>query len=580
MSTNYGFQPTLDGLNTIDADSSTSSNIVCDTIKINTSGTAPTMAPGNNTTNIATTAFVQGAVSGAGAGYVSLAGNQTLTTGIKTFTNLPESSAVPTTANQLVNKNYVDSAGTNLLPLLNTWTNQNNFKAITINNTVNSNQISLKSQPNPILIANTPSNEGLNGVNFSCATITAPIGNQNSSITISLPFCFTMKASTAIAWTNPSDIFLDAGTLTCSITKNGSAYSTPTPTIYNLATSGTVKRWSTLGSAIVSPIFSAYVGNLNIPITLGINNATADSYVITINWVLGASNTPNNYPFNSYISMLGSSAFTLVNYTHYTNSTATTFIDSDPTTAITTSILTGNTVGNQIIGSGDLVVGCDTNSLFTGDNINFVAQSSFQIEAKTGYWTNKGVSNFYFRASSASPNILLGSNVADFCALSASSSNVVLTCYSKPLSLDCTNLTVGGVYLPSSITYPITNTNAVGYHIRTTTATKMTNAQANLASLTIPFAGCYLVEGNFIFTGASFQVEAFTTVSISATSGTVDITRQQTVYQGNVGGNYAQHISSIINFTSSGTVYFVGLAQISLGAAPTQSNTMAITRIA
>ena len=39
MSTNYGFEPTLDGLNNIDADSMTTTNIICDTIQINTSGT-------------------------------------------------------------------------------------------------------------------------------------------------------------------------------------------------------------------------------------------------------------------------------------------------------------------------------------------------------------------------------------------------------------------------------------------------------------------------------------------------------------------------------------------------------------
>jgi hypothetical protein len=42
------------------------------------------------------------------AGYVDLTTSQTITSGIKTFTTLPQSSAVPTTANQLVNKNYVD----------------------------------------------------------------------------------------------------------------------------------------------------------------------------------------------------------------------------------------------------------------------------------------------------------------------------------------------------------------------------------------------------------------------------------------------------------------------------------------
>lgn len=108
MSSNYGFEPTLDGLNNIDSTNSSAENIVCDTIQINLSGTAPTRILGDNTTNIATTAFVQSAVIGAGAGYVDLTNNQTVG-GIKTFTSLPESSIVPTTANQLVNKNYVDN---------------------------------------------------------------------------------------------------------------------------------------------------------------------------------------------------------------------------------------------------------------------------------------------------------------------------------------------------------------------------------------------------------------------------------------------------------------------------------------
>ena len=83
MSSNYGFEPTLDGLNNIDSDSTTTTNIVCDTIIINTSGTAPTMAPGDNTTNIATTAFVNGAVTGA---FVTLNTTQTIT-GEKTLSN-------------------------------------------------------------------------------------------------------------------------------------------------------------------------------------------------------------------------------------------------------------------------------------------------------------------------------------------------------------------------------------------------------------------------------------------------------------------------------------------------------------
>lgn len=83
MSTNYGFEPTLDGLNNIDADSSTTTNIICDTIQINISGTAPTVSALSNDTNIATTAWV---TNHAVTNYMTLSTTQTAP-GQKTFSN-------------------------------------------------------------------------------------------------------------------------------------------------------------------------------------------------------------------------------------------------------------------------------------------------------------------------------------------------------------------------------------------------------------------------------------------------------------------------------------------------------------
>jgi len=150
MSGNYGFEPTLDGLNNIDADNTTTSDIVCNTIQILNSGTSPTMIAGDNTTHIATTAFVTNAVAGAGAGYVLLTGNQTLTTGIKTFTNLPECSAVPTTANQLVNKTYVDSG-----LFVNLTTNQSVGGAKTFTSNIIAGSGTLQSPSGTDLLINT-----------------------------------------------------------------------------------------------------------------------------------------------------------------------------------------------------------------------------------------------------------------------------------------------------------------------------------------------------------------------------------------------------------------------------------------
>ena len=80
---NYGFQPTLDGLNNIDSNSINTDNLEVDTLTILNSGTAPTVVSTSNDNSIATTAFVQSHTSG---NYVTLTTNQTIT-GQKTFTN-------------------------------------------------------------------------------------------------------------------------------------------------------------------------------------------------------------------------------------------------------------------------------------------------------------------------------------------------------------------------------------------------------------------------------------------------------------------------------------------------------------
>lgn len=89
MSSNYGFEPTLDGLNNIDTDTTTATNIIVDTITVNTSSSVPTMTAGNSTTNIANTQFVTNAVTTAGANYVDLTSTQTVT-GEKFFTGATE----------------------------------------------------------------------------------------------------------------------------------------------------------------------------------------------------------------------------------------------------------------------------------------------------------------------------------------------------------------------------------------------------------------------------------------------------------------------------------------------------------
>ena len=78
---------------------------------------------------------------------VKITGNQTVG-GIKTFTALPESSVVPTTANQLVNKNYVDTLPAPATPTL--------TQVLTAGNSAGTSQINMNS--NKIINCLNPTN--------------------------------------------------------------------------------------------------------------------------------------------------------------------------------------------------------------------------------------------------------------------------------------------------------------------------------------------------------------------------------------------------------------------------------------
>ena len=100
----------MNGLNNVSANSISTDLLVVENLQIDVAGTTPLVVPlTTSNSNIANTAFVQGAILTAGANYMDLTTNQTVATGVKTFTNLPESSAVPTTGDQLVNKTFTDA---------------------------------------------------------------------------------------------------------------------------------------------------------------------------------------------------------------------------------------------------------------------------------------------------------------------------------------------------------------------------------------------------------------------------------------------------------------------------------------
>ena len=139
----------MNGLNNINANSGNFDEIDVNTLVINTSGTAPTRPNGDSTLNIANTQFVTNAVTTAGGSFVTLAGSQTLTTGIKTFTNLPQCSATPVNPTDLVTKAYADSGAFVTLNTNQTITGQKTFTDFNLflnDNGINSNNGTLAFQ--------------------------------------------------------------------------------------------------------------------------------------------------------------------------------------------------------------------------------------------------------------------------------------------------------------------------------------------------------------------------------------------------------------------------------------------------
>lgn len=87
MSTNFGFAPTLDGLNNIDGDSISCSSITTNNITVNTTATVPTLGTADSSNNAASTAYVTNKINSVVGNFVTLNTNQTISSCQKTFNN-------------------------------------------------------------------------------------------------------------------------------------------------------------------------------------------------------------------------------------------------------------------------------------------------------------------------------------------------------------------------------------------------------------------------------------------------------------------------------------------------------------
>lgn len=314
----------MNGLNTINANAVYTDSIEVGNLQIDIQGTAPTRIYGDNTTNIATTQFVQNAVITAGGSFVDLSTNQTIN-GIKNFVSVPTCSTLPTANNMLANKQYVDSLGISTATN-NVWTGTNNFKDVVyINNPSATKTLTLKSTNQNITMTTGTTNQALSGVSFNCNTITVPVDNTENLINITIPFNITGLGG---GLNYPAGtIDLTYSSFTVNVLKNGSSYSgsSPSATFYNYDTF--IRSWSLSSSSVKYPIFSALLGNISIPLTLDIGNTSTDIYTINLTVNGTATHTSGGiYTLGFYATTTGNANFTTTNY----NNTSATFLNSNP----------------------------------------------------------------------------------------------------------------------------------------------------------------------------------------------------------------------------------------------------------
>lgn len=373
MSSNYGFEPTLDGLNNIDADSSTTNNIICDTLQVNLNAIAPTMITGNNSNNIATTAFVQNAIIGAGSGYVDLTTNQTVN-GIKTFTSVPLCSTAPTTGNMLTNKTYVDSVATGAsLSANNTFTGTNAFrKPIYTQTNGGTTGMTLTTTNQNITIVAGAGNTQTGGSFLNAYNLNVPIGNNENQVTVSIPFDVDIFGGPLVYPTGITVTLTITG-VSASILKNGVTYSgsSPTAIYYNTASlptgspSGYIKQWTGVGG-VKSPDLKAYVGNISFPVALDIANTSTDTYQMSIKvdgTLTYSSVSPYTWVWN----------FATTSWSGFTSTNASnaggTFTYNNPTSLIPNSIISGDN-GSYIEANGNLFITSSSYSV-APSGINF-----------------------------------------------------------------------------------------------------------------------------------------------------------------------------------------------------------------
>ena len=329
MSTNYGFEPTLDGLNNIDADSSTTTNIICDTIQINSSGTAPTVSALSNDTNIATTAWV---TSHAGGGYMTLGTTQTAS-GQKTFSNANTYISGNTVTNSIqssVVTNNINIGTTLTTGDINMGTTASVGQNVALNWGTTSNGGILTLRGGSFNLESSGVYTQTNGPSFDmnlAGTQTSGILNLANGTTktgaTNIATTSTTGTAITIGTTNGGTTSVLCGTLNLSGTANsrlGANMTSGTITIGGGASSATAINIGSTQTTVTSAINIGTVVTGNAPITIGSTASTTQTAthnaITTFSKIPSCSVAPttaNHLCNKTYVDSIGASILPLSN---------------------------------------------------------------------------------------------------------------------------------------------------------------------------------------------------------------------------------------------------------------------------
>lgn len=533
----------MNGLNTINANAVFTDSLEVGTLQIDTQGTAPTRTLGDNTTNIATTQFVQSAVGSLGSTYVNISGTQTIT-GEKTFDNATTYINGTLYSQDIANNGYIDTGSINTNTI-----NSLSGTTVQVNDSLVLNSGNLYS---PLGTSMLISSAGLTD------TLTLIGGNTIDLIgitTIDGTLSTNGQTSSGSIMTNTYNPFLATNDVNINPTQTSGSLNLGT----KIDRSGIIQIGNGLNATCDIRIGTSR--NTGGAVSIGSNNSIAN----TLNLQSALINIGTGSPIGT------------ANTINIGNGNTGSLIDLNNDTTITGATTITGTTNINITGTSATSIG----NLSGGLTLSGLTQTL----------TSAGVQNLSGTTQNTDATTQINQKIAGITKVQITNNTVLVdagTTFQVKTNGSITRQTISSsgivnsiVSVNSGLIYPINQTSANGYFTSTTSTTKFTNASANLASITIGTTpGCYLVEGQFYFSGAIFTPQVFTTISLSTTSATPDTTRQITAYQGGISGNYAQHITSIFNVNSATTFYLVGIAQNTLGATATQSNYLSITKIA